>query len=73
MEISKVDPTTGKYDAEKAKLQKELERDREQFAKEWDTERNTRPSIEEKTITDKIRSELQHSYMINALKACGPS
>ena len=41
MEISKVDPTAGKDDAEKAKLQKELERDKEQFAKEWDTEHKT--------------------------------
>ena len=38
LEISKVDPTTGKNDAEKAQLQKELERDKEQFAKEWDME-----------------------------------
>ena len=41
LEISKVDPTTGKDDAEKAKLQKELERDKEQLAKEWDTEHKT--------------------------------
>ena len=41
MEISKVDPTTGKDDAEKAKLQRELERDKEQFAKEWDMEHKT--------------------------------
>ena len=41
LEISKVDPTTGKDDAEKAKLQKELERDKEQFAKEWDMEHKT--------------------------------
>ena len=40
-EISKVDPTTGKDDAEKAKLQRELERDKEQFAKEWDMEHKT--------------------------------
>ena len=41
LEISEVDPTAGKDDAEKAKLQKELERDKEQFAKEWDTEHKT--------------------------------
>ena len=41
MEISEVDPTAGRDDAEKAKLQKELKRDKEQFAKEWDVEHKT--------------------------------
>ena len=38
LEISKVGPTAGATDAEKARLQRELERDKEQFTKEWDME-----------------------------------